>query len=150
MNPATIQAIRSKLEAIRDSAEEQTDIGKKAVIRDAKALAAAAIDQLASATAAAPSPTLTPEKPQRRVVCAALRKRSMQILGARHFDPVMRGMIQYLNLPFDMADAKQGFIDQWGVFMDRAEAFEIATAAGQIRHKSGNPNSKELFSEDLY
>jgi hypothetical protein len=51
---------------------------------------------------------------------------------------------------FQIESAEQGFIDQWGKFMGREEAFDVATAAGQIRHKSGNPDSKELFSEDLY
>jgi hypothetical protein len=44
----------------------------------------------------------------------------------------------------------QGFVDNNGKFLTRSEAYEVALAAGQIRHKTGNPSSKELFSEDLY
>jgi hypothetical protein len=45
----------------------------------------------------------------------------------------------------------QGFIDQYGVFMDRKEAYAVASAAGQIntRRPKGYPEYM-LFSEDLY
>ncbi|QDV34959.1 hypothetical protein [Tautonia plasticadhaerens] len=97
------------------------------------------------------------DRTQRRVVCAACKIGDTIIAGARHFDMVMHG--QLARMPeFNVVSgytkavhkAEQGFIDQRGVFMNRREAFEVATAAGQIRHKSGNPDSKELFSEDLY
>ncbi|HHC1760037.1 TPA: hypothetical protein ACN7E6_005248 [Klebsiella pneumoniae] len=45
----------------------------------------------------------------------------------------------------------QGFIDQFGVFMDRKEALQVAREAGQLniaRIKTWPDN--ELFSEDLY
>jgi hypothetical protein len=45
--------------------------------------------------------------------------------------------------------AEQGFVDQWGTFMDRKEAYAVAVAAGQILygpHLSGG----ELDSSDLY
>lgn len=45
---------------------------------------------------------------------------------------------------------KQGFLTNRKRFVDRKEAFAIATEQNQIIRKSGNPNSKELFSEDLY
>lgn len=48
-------------------------------------------------------------------------------------------------------DYEQGFIDQWGKFMNREEALAVATAAGQInvRRPKTFPET-ELFSEDLY
>lgn len=87
----------------------------------------------------------------RRVVCAALMLNGNLILGPRHFDDTMWRQIYniYIN-SLAAQEAKQGFIDQWGEFMTRAEAFEVATAAGQIIKKTGNPKSKELFSEDIY
>ena len=88
------------------------------------------------------------DRTTRRVVCAALRFRNTLVVGPRHFDGVMHAQIERLGGAWGKAD--EGFIDQWGKFMDRKEAFEIATAANQIRWKSGNPNSTELFSEDLY
>jgi len=45
----------------------------------------------------------------------------------------------------------QGFVDQYGVFMDRKEALQVAKEAGQLniaRIKTWPDN--ELFSEDLY
>lgn len=45
--------------------------------------------------------------------------------------------------------ADQGFIDQYGVWMDRQEAYKIAEAAGQV--KFGPEHSRgTLYSEDLY
>lgn len=93
---------------------------------------------------------------QRRVVCAAAFKEGNLILGARHFDMTMHKTIEQIaNGKFPgfaefMRDSEQGFIDQWGAFMTRVEAFDVATAAGQIIEKSGNPNSRELYSEDIY
>jgi hypothetical protein len=92
------------------------------------------------------------DRTQRRVVCAAIKKNNVLITGPRHFDAVMHTTINQMidGMADHLGDAKQGFVDQKGIFMDREEAFLVATAAGQIRQKTGNPNSKELFSEDLY
>lgn len=92
---------------------------------------------------------------RRRVVCAAIKGFSVArgeilITGSRHFDSVMRAIIEHLGLSGLPNTWKQGFIDQWGEYMSREEAFKVALAAGQIRQKTGNPDSKELFSEDLY
>jgi len=93
---------------------------------------------------------------QRRVVCSACRyPNGYTLIGPRHFDPTMiKQMENYLQLNPDLVfqggTEEQGFIDQFGVFMDRQEAFQVATAAGQILQKTGNPDSTELFSEDLY
>lgn len=88
-----------------------------------------------------------------RVVCAANRINGIVVPSARHWDPVMRALIKVLDQAgevYSAANVEQGFIDQFGNFLTRKEAFVIATNQGQIREKSGNPNSKELFSEDLY
>jgi hypothetical protein len=87
----------------------------------------------------------------RRVVCAALKMGDDIVLGARHFDKLMHRQIDYLD-PFGLDDASsaiQGFIDQLGVFMTREEAFEVASAAGQIIRRVGGDDGK-LFSENLY
>ena len=45
---------------------------------------------------------------------------------------------------------REGFIDQWGVFMTREEALIVAYHANQLgRRPKTRPYSK-LFSEDLY
>jgi hypothetical protein len=44
---------------------------------------------------------------------------------------------------------EQGFIDQFGVFMTREEAYVVAKAAGQIKYRCGGDDGV-LFSENLY
>lgn len=90
------------------------------------------------------------DRKQRRVVCAANKHQDtgVIILGARHFDHLMHKQVEmlgYKNHPME-----QGFIDQWGVFMTRGEAFKVAAEAKQILSKTGNVNDEILFSEDLY
>ena len=89
---------------------------------------------------------MTTQRTQRRVVCAALKKGAVIICGPRHFDTTMHEQIARVGI--NMRDAKQGFIDQWGKFMDRVEALEVAKASNQILVKT-HPEY-ELFSEDLY
>jgi hypothetical protein len=97
----------------------------------------------------------TPNKPIRVVVCAANRYNgSAVLLGARHFDSLMCDALEEYEVAggkFNRDTEEQGFIDQWGIFMDRTEALSVATAAGQIntRRPKGNPTNI-LFSEDLY
>lgn len=91
---------------------------------------------------------------ERFVVCAANRFGDVLVLGARHFDMTMHNMIAKIEqpyLPSSPSKWEQGFIDQFGVFMDRKEALQVATSAGQInsRRKKTFPEDK-LFSEDLY
>ena len=94
----------------------------------------------------------------RFVVCAAVRYGQVIIAGARHFDPVMHSQLDRMNedrlIESDgLGEYEEGFIDQFGAFMDRSEAYKIALAGGQLnkrRLKSGNQGSTELFSEDLY
>lgn len=94
---------------------------------------------------------LTIDKPQRRVVCAAILYGDFIICGARHFDTPMHSVLA--KIPEDVKGGgyrEQGFIDQCGEFMSREEAFEVATIAGQIINKTGNPKSKQLFSAKIY
>lgn len=93
---------------------------------------------------------------RRVVVCAAIKYDDIIITGARHYDPIMcqqldlipkekRQSIRKKGKPFYM----QGFIDQWGNFMDRKEAATVALNSGQaLRNPDLNPDM--LFSEDLY
>lgn len=52
-----------------------------------------------------------------------------------------RGMSHWKNV-------HQGFVDQYGKFHTREEAWKIAEEQGQIRQVSGRHGT--LFSEDLY
>lgn len=88
---------------------------------------------------------------QRRVVCAANRYDDVIVTGARHFDSVMHKQLAALGKRYRTQKAEQGFIDQFGVFMDRKEALAVAVFAGQVntvRPKSAPAHL--LFSEDLY
>lgn len=99
----------------------------------------------------------------RVVVCAAIRnKQGKVVCGARHYDSVMRQIFirkpnwferVILRKTFvkDKAwySCEQGFIDQFGVYMDRQEAYQVAMDAGQVKY--GPEHSKgTLYSEDLY
>lgn len=117
----------------------------------------------------------TPDPEKRRIVCAAILIPTnrgdgcIKLVGPRHWDQVMHTQIRnlveaacpeakndfkayqaYLDTTYDFANQEQGFIDQYGTFFGRDDSFVIATRQGQIRKKSGNPDSTELFSEDLY
>jgi len=90
-----------------------------------------------------PDYTITP----RRVVCAANRNRETGrlICGARHWDKIMRASL----LPTENhAGWDQGFIDQFGDFLTRREAWEIAKDRGQILRDVSTPGT--LYSENLY
>lgn len=92
----------------------------------------------------------------RRVVCAANRMSDGTLfIGARHWDELMHAQAQrYIDLnnleDHEVGDAEQGFIDQWGVFMDREEAWKVAEAANQILFTGPGFSGPELFSENLY
>lgn len=71
----------------------------------------------------------------RRVSMAANIVDGRLIVGNRHFCPLMHMQIDALglnarkhNISFD-----QGFVDQWGIYMSREEAWDVAKARGQIR-----------------
>jgi hypothetical protein len=90
-------------------------------------------------------------KPKQWVVCAAIRSSEGKIIaGARHYDSVMRP----LAFPKDerkgeWIECEQGFIDQFGTFLTREEAWKIAEANNQIIDKNVH-SAGVLYSEDLY
>ena len=115
-----------------------------------------------------------PDPLKRRIVCSAVllndkRGNCVKLIAPRHWGAVMHeqlrqiarhrhptmqeaGLDEYIRDNFDHSTEIQGFVDQFGDFHDRREALVIAIRHNQIRveGKSGNPNSDELFSEDLY
>lgn len=92
----------------------------------------------------------------RRVVAAACKYGDVIFCGARHYDSVMRTQMKHFREEQELellerGDVKQGFIDQFGVFMDRQEAWKVAWEAGQInscRIFSGCWGT--LYSEDIH
>lgn len=83
------------------------------------------------------------------IVCAALRVNGRIICGPRHFDPVMRMQIANDTEAPLWRHAEQGFVDQWGNFLTRKEALEIALRNGQRRRRCGGDDD-QLYSENLY
>jgi hypothetical protein len=93
------------------------------------------------------------ERGERRIVCAACKMTDgTLILGARHWDGRMIAISSLLNKQRSHDPDDQGFIDQWGVFVDRVEAWKIAFAAGQVLFRCGGDNDDggTLYSENLY
>lgn len=89
-----------------------------------------------------------------RIVCAANRhkKGGALVLGARHFDGVMRETMSRMRmLPLNKY-WEEGFIDNRGQFRTRTEAWRIAVAAGQVIRRCGGDEKDggTLYSENLY
>lgn len=91
------------------------------------------------------------------IVCAAIRLHDEIICGARHYDSIMHKQIRisedrrkywYDNKHL----VEQGFIDQFGRFYSRTEAWKIATVKGQIKRRCCGDTAEggTLFSENLY
>jgi glutamate racemase len=93
-------------------------------------------------------------KPQQIVVCAAVRLEQdgevYLITGARHFDKVMNNIIRCLPMELKWTNADQGFINQFGEFLTREEAFKVVQENGQPFSAERNRDKKDLFSEGLY
>ena len=90
------------------------------------------------------------ERGVRRVVCAAcLYGDGIMLVGPRHFDATMRDQYRRFGLKKTEDQCVQGFVDQWGTFMTREEAHEVAREQGQIRYRCGGDDGC-LFSENLY
>ena len=91
-----------------------------------------------------PDYTITP----RRIVCAAMRKENRIITGARHYDKIMRQQMEASEGLVWWRGCEQGFIDQFGDFLCREDAWKIAQEQEQIRKEVSSPGI--LYSENLY
>ncbi len=90
------------------------------------------------------------EEVQNRVVCAAIKIHENIILGVRSRDHHMALHIELLEELHKPADEIHGFVDRYGNFLTREEAWVIANAAKQIiKFVSGNELGK-LYSANLY
>lgn len=87
-----------------------------------------------------------------RIVCAANQHEDgIIILGIRHGDSHMHKQATLLNLKESRTKDYwiEGFVDQFGTFYNRTEAFQLAAKNNQILRMVGG-DSKELYSEHLY
>jgi hypothetical protein len=86
-----------------------------------------------------------------RIVCAANRMADgMVVMGIRHCCPVMQ--INFKKMGYSIDDivaSESGFIDNYGRYLTRQEAYKIAEEKGQYR-PWGDHNPGVLYSEDLY
>jgi hypothetical protein len=95
---------------------------------------------------------LTPaQRELQRVVCAACKKGDVILLGARHFDGWMHRQMDAMGRD-KLPGAEQGFIDQFGNFLTRTEAWRIAFSQGQVIRRCGGDHADggTLYSENLY
>lgn len=102
--------------------------------------------------------------PIRKVVCAANKvyhevfEDGWLIIPAnRHHSPLMNKLYDALDcsrrtgsIKLDLQKTEQGFIDQWGDFMTREEAYKVAKLAGQYIDPDRNCSDTILYSEGLY
>ena len=91
--------------------------------------------------------------PVKRIVVTAANKlgdTGILLVGARHWDSVMRAQWKVLKntVEVEQKDIEQGFIDQYGQFLSRKEAFIVANENGQ--KLIGENWHNELFSENLH
>lgn len=93
---------------------------------------------------------------QLRISHAACRFNGYIVTGVRHFCPIMRNQIDAMG-GFELLNEwqresgeletgdDQGFVDQYGRYLTREEAYIIAKEAGQIIREDHLPGT--LFSE---
>lgn len=96
---------------------------------------------------------------QRRIVCAANKfwlvdGKEIIIPCIRHGSPDMHNTLDLLDKEGLLESTKfgaddQGFVDQYGNWWSREDAFIIATAANQVNIER-NGSTDELYSEGLY
>lgn len=87
------------------------------------------------------------KKPQ-VIVCAANKLKSgLIVTGARHHDKIMNAQIKASNETH--IGEIQGFIDQYGDFLTREQALDIALKSDQRKYRCGGDRN-QLFSENLY
>jgi hypothetical protein len=95
----------------------------------------------------------------RRVVCAAMMhpETGFIVCGPRHHDKIMHMTLSQID--DDLNDVKwiQGFVNTWGEFLTREEAWMVACRNNQIMRYVGCQGEKDfgmpdikLFSENLY
>lgn len=92
------------------------------------------------------------KKANQRVVAAAIKNADGDVIvGARHFDMLMHKQLAKTTGVWKEAEHPiiQGFIDQFGEFLTREEAWVIAQRNNQIIRRVGGDDPK-LYSENLY
>lgn len=85
------------------------------------------------------------------IICAACQSVSGEIItGHRHFDAVMRRKIARLGLTAKDFTRCQGFMDMYGNFVTREQAFLIFNGNNQHSAEADRGRGGKLYSENLY
>lgn len=87
-----------------------------------------------------------------KIVCAAHQLDGVVVCCIRHFDDVAFAVFALYEKPIDWKYSEQGFVTNKGRFVDRKEAWRIATRNGQIVRRVGGDEKDggTLYSENLY
>jgi len=92
----------------------------------------------------------------KRIVCAANKfylpnNEFLIVCSPRHYDMTMHQTLNAIDerTRCDSYKEEQGFVDQFGTFYTREEAWPIAEAANQIFRRVGGDGHR-LYSENLY
>lgn len=86
---------------------------------------------------------------QQRISSAALRLPDGTIVvSPRHYDRLCHEILDKLNWSGE-GRPEEGFVDQFGKFLDRKEAFKVAYVAGQIIRRCGGDYAGILYSENI-
>lgn len=92
----------------------------------------------------------------KRIVCAANKfylpnNEVLIVCSPRHYDMTMHQTLNAIDdrTRWDSYKEEQGFVDQFGTFHTREEAWVIANEANQIIRRVGGDNGR-LYSENLY
>lgn len=89
---------------------------------------------------------------ERRIVCAANKHGYVVIPSARHWDTNMHNLARRIDPDYKDYEWEQGFINTWGEFLTRQEAWKVAEYNNQIVHRVGSDRADggTLYSENLY
>ncbi len=98
-----------------------------------------------------PPPPFVPKYNQ-RVVCSAIKnvKTGELILGVRHYDEITGRQIEAFDpdlLEWGNEHTEQGFVDNFGNFLTRTEAYAVALKQNQILRD--HQRVDELYSEHI-
>lgn len=84
------------------------------------------------------------------------QKGSEMICSPRHYDKTVHPLLDIISTSYGQSHCseEQGFVDQFGKFYNRTDAWVIAETNGQIIRRVGGDMSLDgegkLFSENLY
>jgi len=83
---------------------------------------------------------------KRYIICSAVKYKNHIIHGRRHGDAyeTLKSLLPTSEYELIIKkDLTEGFVDQYGDFYNREEAFKIAESSNQIKYGSGIINDKE-------